>query len=194
MYISDFNNGLMREPAILNLWTKDFYVSPVGYDEGNKTKSSPGQVIDLEKGNSADFNGAKISFERFDLAPETMQAMQEGKDFQMGSVVALEFQGKKETFELFRKSVSGQIQFTDYTSEKAGIKIQLLNLTAGKIQISVSKLNESAQESMQQTPREVLSISASVKPFINLVWAGVLVMFIGFFVSVSRRLKESLVK
>jgi len=194
MYISDFNNGLMREPAILNLWTKDFYVSPVGYDEGNNTKSSLGEVIDLEKGNSADFNGAKISFDKFDLAPETIQAMQAGKDFQMGSVLSLEFQGKKESFELFRKSVSGQIQFSDYTSDKAGLKIQLLNLTAGKIQISVSKLNEAVQESMRQSPREVLSISASVKPFINLVWVGVLVMFIGFFVSVSRRLKESLVK
>jgi cytochrome c biogenesis factor len=46
----------------------------------------------------------------------------------------------------------------------------------------------------KQDSAEVLSISASVKPFINLVWAGVLIMFIGFFVAVSRRLKESLVK
>ena len=194
MYISEFNNGLMREPAILNLWTKDFYVSPVGYDEGNNADRSHGQVIDLEKGNTTDFNGSKISFDRFDLSPETMQAMQEGKNFQMGAVLTLEFQGKKESFELFRKSVSGQIQFTDYTSENAGLKIQLINLTAGKIQISASKLNEPSHENVQQTPREVLSISASVKPYINLVWAGVLIMFVGFFVSVSRRLKESLVK
>jgi len=48
----------------------------------------------------------------------------------------------------------------------------LLNLTAGKIQISVSKLNETISEEVQQTPRQVLSITASVKPFINLVWAG----------------------
>lgn len=194
MYISEFNNGLMREPAILNLWTKDFYVSPVGYDEGNNADRKGGQVIELEKGNSIENNGAKISFDRFDLSPETMQAMQEGKDFQMGAVLTLEFQGKKESFELFRKSVSGQIQFTDYTSENAGLKIQLISLIAGKIQISASKLSETSQDTAQRVPREVLSISASVKPFINLVWAGVLVMFIGFFVSVSRRLKESLVK
>jgi len=90
--------------------------------------------------------------------------------------------------------VSGQVQFTEYTSQNAGIKIQLMNLTAGKIQISVSNLDGSSQENMKESPKEVLSISASVKPFINLVWAGVLIMFIGFFVSVSRRLKESLVK
>lgn len=194
MYISEFNNGLMREPAILNMWTKDFYVSPVGYDEGTGDSHNHDQVIDLEKGASSEINGAKISFDRFDMPAETMQAMQEGKDFQMGAVLSLEFNGKKESFELLRKSVSGQVQFTDYTSQNAGVKIQLLNLTAGKIQISVSNLNTSSMENIKESPKEVLSISASVKPFINLVWAGVLVMFVGFFVSVSRRLKESLVK
>ncbi len=194
MYISEFNNGLMREPAILNLWTKDFYVSPVGFEEGSGDSHNHGQVIDLEKGGASEINGAKISFDRFDMPAETMQAMQEGKDFQMGAMLSLEFNGKKESFELLRKNVSGQVQFTDYTSQGAGIKIQLMNLTAGKIQISVSNLDGSSQENIKETPKEVLSISASVKPFINLVWAGVLVMFVGFFVSVSRRLKESLVK
>ena len=194
MYISEFNNGLMREPAILNLWTKDFYISPVGYDEGNSDSHNHDQVIDLEKGASSEINGAKISFDRFDMPAETMQAMQEGKDFQMGAVLTLETQGKKESFELFRKSVSGQTQFTDYTSQNARVKIQLINLTAGKIQISVSNLDGTAEATAHQQPKEILSISASVKPFINLVWAGVLVMFVGFFVSVSRRLKESLVK
>jgi cytochrome c-type biogenesis protein CcmF len=194
MYISEFNNGLMREPAILNLWTKDFYISPVGYDEGNSDSHNHDQVIDLEKGASSEINGAKISFDRFDMPAETMQAMQEGKDFQMGAVLTLETQGKKESFELFRKSVSGQTQFTDYTSQNAGVKIQLINLTAGKIQISVSNLDGTSEATAPQQPKEILSISASVKPFINLVWAGVLVMFVGFFVSVSRRLKESLVK
>ena len=106
----------------------------------------------------------------------------------------MKHQGKKESFELFRKSVSGQTQFTDYTSQNAGVKIQLINLTAGKIQISVSNLDGTSEATAHQQPKEILSISASVKPFINLVWAGVLVMFMGFFVSVSRRLKESLVK
>jgi len=103
MYISEFNNGLMREPAILNLWTKDFYVSPIGYDEGTKTTHNHGQESNLEKGNSTELNGAKISFDRFDMPAETMQAMQEGKDFQMGAILTLEFHGKKESFELLRK-------------------------------------------------------------------------------------------
>lgn len=194
MYISEFNNGLVREPAILNLWTKDFYISPLGYDEGTAHSHDHGQIIELEKGSTKEVNGAKISFERFDMPPETMLAMQEGRDFQMGAILGLEFKGKKETFELLRKNVSGQTQYTDYSSSNTGIRIQLTNLSAGRIQITVSNLDGSNLVDNKQDSAEVLSISASVKPFINLVWAGVLIMFIGFFVAVSRRLKESLVK
>lgn len=194
MYISEFNNGLVREPAIINLWTKDFYVSPLSYDEGTHDTHDHGQVIDLEKGGSTEYGGAKISFERFDMPVETMQAMQEGKDFQMGAVMSLEFQGKKESFELLMKNVSGQTQFTSYTSSFTGITTQLTNLSAGKIRISITNANDTVEEKAHQHTAEILSISASVKPYINLVWAGVLIMFVGFFVSVTRRLKESLVK
>ncbi len=194
MYISEFNNGLVREPAIINLWTKDFYVSPLSYDEGTHDTHDHGQVIDLEKGGSTEYGGAKISFERFDMPVETMQAMQEGKDFQMGAVMSLEFQGKKETFELLMKNISGQTQFTSYTSSLTGITTQLTNLSAGNIRISLTNANDTAEEKAHQHTAEILSISASVKPYINLVWAGVLIMFVGFFVSVTRRLKESLVK
>ncbi|NWF89882.1 MAG: cytochrome c biogenesis protein CcsA [Ignavibacteriaceae bacterium] len=194
MYISEFNNGLMREPAILNLWTKDFYISPLGYEEGKASGHNHGQVIELDKGGSTEYSGAKISFDRFDMPAETMQAMQEGKDFQMGAVLSIEFKGKKESFELLRKNVSGQVQFTDYTSKEAGLKIQLENLTAGKIQISVTNLDGSPESAAQEGTKEVLSISASTKPYINFVWTGVVIMVVGFFIAVSRRLKESLVK
>lgn len=194
MYISEFNNSLVREPAILNLWTKDFYISPLSFDEGNANDHSHGQLIELEKGSTKEINGAKISFERFDLPPETMQAMQEGKDFQMGAILSLEYEGKKESFELLRKNVSGQTEFTDYTSKISGLKIALVNLTAGRIQISVSSNEESSVKNLNEHPKEVLSITASIKPFINLVWAGVVIMVAGFFISVSRRLKESLIK
>lgn len=194
MYISDFNNSLVREPAILNMWTKDFYISPLGYDEGNNESHSHGTVVELDKGNTKEINGIKITFERFNMPAGTMPAMQEGKDFQMGAIMNVEYDGKRESFELLRKSVSGQIEFSDYEIKEAGLKIRLLNLTAEKIQISIDDKNNIAGKLTQEAPKEILSITASVKPFINLVWVGVLLIVIGFFVSVSRRLKESIVK
>ena len=34
MYVSSMNNSLMREPAIWNMLTKDFYVTPLSYEDG----------------------------------------------------------------------------------------------------------------------------------------------------------------
>jgi cytochrome c biogenesis factor len=36
-----------------------------------------------------------------------------------------------------------------------------------------------------------LIVEASIKPFIGLVWVGTLIMFIGFFVAMMKRLKEA---
>ncbi|MDP2366480.1 MAG: cytochrome c-type biogenesis CcmF C-terminal domain-containing protein, partial [Ignavibacteria bacterium] len=192
MYMSEYNNSLMREPAILNLFSKDIYLAPLGYDEGSDHNTGDGETVKLAKGVETEYKGSKISFDHFDVSPETMQAMQQGKDFQMGAVLTIENGGKVEEFELFRKSVGGEVQFTDYTSEKAGIKIQLTSLTAEMIEVSISSLNDIHDHSMDKPKEEVLTVTASIKPYISLVWIGVIVMVLGFFVAVARRLKESL--
>jgi cytochrome c-type biogenesis protein CcmF len=193
MYISDYNNSLMREPAILNRLSEDVYVAPLGFDEGTAQQSNAnGENLKLEKGKEINIQGAKLSFDKFDVSSETMKAMQEGKDFQMGAVLTIETDGKKEEFELLRKSIGGDVQYTDYTSKESGLKIQLLNLTAQMIEVSVTSTKNQQQPIMQKPKQEVLSVTASIKPYISLVWIGVIVMFLGFFVAVTRRLKESL--
>jgi len=191
MYIAEYNNSLMREPAILNLFSKDVYLAPLGYDEG-RDDNSHGDVVKLEKGVTTEYQNVKITFNKFDISPETMQLMQEGKDFQMGAMLTLEANGKKEEFELLRKSVSNQAVFTDYTSENAGIKLQLNNLTAEMIEVSINPINDTQDHTVEKPKEEVLFVTASIKPYISLVWIGVVVMALGFFIAVGRRLKESL--
>jgi len=193
MYMSDYNNSLMREPAILNLFSKDIYIEPLGYDEGtNQQTSAEGETVSLEKGKTIEVKGSKITFDKFDLSPETMTAMQQGNDFQLGAVLTLEANGKTEEFELYRKSIGGQIQFTDFISKNSGLKIQLLNLNAQMIEVAISSSNETQQPIIQKPKLEVLTVTANIKPYISLLWIGVIVMVLGFFVAVAKRLKESL--
>jgi len=194
MYISEFNNSLMRIPAILTLPTQDFYVSPLAYDEGKATANSNAKNISLQKGESSEFNGAEVTFISFNLGAETMAAMQDGRDFQMGAILKLEKNGKEEEFELLRKSVGGKVEFTSFASEENDIKIDLVNLSAVNIEISLSKLNDNSDDHSSHSKQEILTVSASVKPFISLVWIGVAVMVFGFFISVTRRLQESMKK
>jgi cytochrome c-type biogenesis protein CcmF len=194
MYVSEFNNSLMRIPAILNLPTQDFYVSPNGYDEGKSNANHNSNITSLKKGDSTEFNGTQITFTAFNLGAETMTAMQEGRDFQMGANLILEKNGKEEEFELLRKSVGGKIEFTSFTSEENDIKIGLVNLSADVIEISVSTLSDDGHDHSSQSNQEILSVSASIKPFISFVWIGVAVMVFGFFISMTRRLQESMKK
>jgi len=60
------------------------------------------------------------------------------------------------------------------------------------IEVTVASPNETQQPVVQKPKQEVLSVTASIKPYISLVWIGVIIMVLGFFVAVARRLKESL--
>ena len=189
MYVSDFNNSLMRIPAILTFPTKDIYISPLGYDEGKNTNQN---VISLQKGDEKEFNGIKIKFTDFDMSSEVVAKMQSGEDFQMGANLELEKDGKKEEIELFRIVKGGKVSFTAYNSQQMDLKIKLAKLTAGTIDVAVSTL--SGDDNITKNSEEVLTVTATVKPFISLVWIGVVVMVFGFFIAVARRLPESMVK
>ncbi len=186
MYMSDFNNSLMREPAILNLWTKDIYLSPLSYDEGNTDNNSTNH-ISLKKGELIEFENTTITFDRFNLSAETMQAMREGKDFQMSAILKIEKNKEISEVELLRKSVDGNITFTSFKSDELNLKIDLVNLTSSNIDVSISNADD------QTKSNPILSVTASIKPFINLVWTGIVVMVSGFIISMLRRLKESMI-
>jgi cytochrome c-type biogenesis protein CcmF len=188
MYIAEYNNSLMREPSIVVMPTKDIYIAPLSYEEKDSHAHS-GSVL-IEKGKSVDYEGVKLTFEKFEMDSDVMQAMQEGRDFQLGAVLSAVSNGKNISFKLFRKQVGGNVEFTSFESEELNLRVELINLSAQGVEISISKLNEPKQQ-VGKVSQEVLVVNASIKPFVSLVWIGVLVLVVGFFISFSRRLKES---
>ncbi|MGE5436122.1 MAG: heme lyase CcmF/NrfE family subunit [Syntrophothermus sp.] len=186
MYISDFNNGLMREPDILSMISKDIYISPMGYEEPGATT---GANLQLQKGTPQEIEGVKLTFNDFNFGPEARTAMQDGKDFEIGVNLTAEYAGKKEGVIVALKNKNKQTTFTSFDLKDADVKIQLLNLNpAGSVEVNVAKLDGQQTESVKE---EVLSVNASIKPFISFVWIGVLVTVIGFFIAMFRRLKEA---
>ncbi len=191
MYISDFNNGLMREPAILTMFSKDIYVSPLGYEDQSQS-GVQGETINLTLGGSKEIDGVRIDYKDFDR-PD-MSVMQSGGDFQMGAKLVITKDGKSYNAEPLIKKEGRDFKYVPDLVEEANIKIEVkkINPQTQEAEFIISKINSDNISSME--PKEVLSITASVKPFISLVWVGVLIMVIGFFVSVARRLPESFVK
>jgi len=195
MFFSEYNNGLMREPDIMSEITKDFYVSPVSYDDGTQqtASSNGGSQVALSKGESTQFGDAKISFEEFNFPKDAMNTMMGGGDFQIGAVLKVEYAGGSKTIEPSMKSVKGAKQFIPAELKEADLKVELSNLDAsGKVNLVLSKLNGEQVQSAPGSSKEILAIEASLKPFINFIWFGVLITAAGFIVSAIRRSKESL--
>jgi cytochrome c-type biogenesis protein CcmF len=188
MYISDYSNGLMREPAILSTFTKDIYVSPLGYEDQNNQDA--GQAASLKIGDKINFNGLEILYKDF-VKPD-MSVMMNGGDFQMGTDLTITKDGKTYNAEPTIKRDQNGFNYIPATIKEADLKIELKKIdpSTQKADFVLSKLDKETKA----PAKEVLTVEASVKPFINFVWGGVLVLVFGFFVSVARRLKESLIK
>ena len=64
-------------------------------------------------------------------------------------------------------------------------KMEVKSQEDGESRISLSV--KDANEPKQQTQEETLLITASIKPFINVLWIGTAILVIGFIVSLVRR-------
>ena len=186
MYIAEYNNSLMREPAIKVGMTKDLYISPVGYDEGN----SSGQSVSLSVGQETNIDGVSIKYESFDQPDITK--MTSGGQIKMGTKLVVKKGDKSYTAEPLIEGSMGNFKYVPAEVKEANLNIQIkkVNPNTQQADFVISKI---VKEKEATQPKEVLSIQASVKPFISLVWIGILIMVLGFFVSVARRLKESLI-
>ena len=191
MYVSEYTNSIMRIPSIVVGPTRDIYISPLSYDDNQVAKDHEHKVS-IEKGKTVGVDGVNFTFKSFDFPPETRDAMMAGKDFKIGVSLLAEKDKVIIPFELFMVSKGGNRSFTSEKLDKFNLKATLENLLAtGKVDLSVVSLDENKIDDVK-VPVQTLSIEASIKPFINLVWLGLVVMVIGFFVSVSRRIRESL--
>lgn len=188
MYRSDFNNSIMREPAILSLLTKDIYLSPLGYDEGSADNSA-GQKISINIDSVASFEDASIKYLEF-IKPD-MSAMMSGGDIEMGTKLSVTKDGKSYEISPLIKRESGKFIYIPAEVKEANLKIEVHKIDPGtqQAEFTFSKINGDKQTVSE--PHEVLSVTASIKPFVNFVWAGVVIMVVGFFISMVRRLKES---
>ncbi|MEO8414104.1 MAG: cytochrome c biogenesis protein CcsA [Ginsengibacter sp.] len=81
------------------------------------------------------------------------------------------------------KIIDQQLNYIDDTVVRQNLYLKLIGLTSGK------KFKIGAKES--DTLTDFITLKAYVFPYINLVWAGLLIMACGFVVSIGRRVKAA---
>lgn len=176
MYISEYNNSLMREPSILTGLTKDIYIEPLSFEPGN---SSNQKTVSLKKGEPYKIGEATVTFEKFDLPEDAMQKMMNGESFEVHALLNIDKGEYSNKLDIgLVKGISKKVydKETNTTFNIVGYDV------SGFLQIS---LNNNFQN--VALTNDILTISISEKPFISLVWIGVLVMALGLVIVYIRR-------
>ena len=179
MYISDYNNSLMREPYILTGLVKDIYIEPLSFEPGN---SSNQETISLKKGEPFQVGEATIMFEKFDLPEDAMQKMMDGESFDVHAVINID---KGEYSKKLDVTLVKDVIKKLY-DEETNMSFDVVNYdVSGILQISMNRNFQNAAFT-----NDMLTVSISEKPFISLVWIGVLVMALGLLTVYIRRNSE----
>ena len=186
MYIADFNQSLMKEPDMKYGLLSDFYVAPVGFDDGSQDNGAEG--ITISEGKEISTSGVKIKYKEF-IKPD-MSAMSTDADFSMGVRAIVSKDGKTLEKDLLYSRIAGKMQANPVIVEEFGVTLTLKTVNPGD-RTATLLITDQNGNAAKKTPKEVLTIHASIKPMINLVWAGVLVVVFGFVVSTVRRLREA---
>ncbi len=171
--------GVMKNPDIASFLTRDIYVSPLGFEE----EASGREAYTVAKGQAIEIGSARVRFVGFNMADGHDAAATAPS---VGSVLEITRGGASET--LIPVSVPGSgPRGTVYSSVlKAGI--QLVSMKIGMGEGSTVTL-EVDHDGAANRPAAVI-VEASVKPFVNLLWAGTLIMLAGFALAVVKRSRE----
>ena len=177
------DGNLIRNPDIVNLLTKDFYLSPLSLEAPDASSSNE---VTIFRGKTETFGDLSIRYIDYSFT----QSAEKGNYLVMNIEVTRN--GKKEIVHPTMINKGGKPVFTEATL--TGTNISLLikgmnpssNDNEAKVTLAVNGINTPTAAPKPET----LVVEASIKPFINLVWIGTFALIGGFLITIVRRIKE----
>lgn len=194
MYYSEYSKGLMKNPDIANFVTKDFYLSPMGLVEPEVF--SEDELYELKKGEEKIIGNVAVKFDDFDFGniEKGGSEIQSG-NYSIGAVLKVKDNRYSETLEPKIKYTNGNPEYlVAKMSDKDNIGFYFVKMSVkgeeqGGPTATIAVVN-SKNISKKPKADETLVLTASIKPFINILWTGTGVLVLGFFISILKRRKE----
>ena len=197
MYYSEYTKGLMRNPDIANLYSKDFYLAPLSLDQKQDGDQGRMEKVRLRRGETHSVGTIEITFVDFDFPVMEKAAMLEGKEVTIGAVLKVKENGKKPETVTPRKVINQGNQTDKPATYADNYRFSIVGMQPDResrensaVEIGVTDLASKQADNQG----DVLVVEASVKPYINLVWTGVIVLIVGLLVTIVRRSQEASLK
>jgi cytochrome c biogenesis factor len=197
MFYSKFSQGVMKSPDIAYFSYKDLYISPMSLEEPNPYPKE--SMYDLKKGAKTKVNELEVEFVDFDFGNMQKGGKEMGSgNYTLGAIIKVTDGAVTETMNVKTKFVDGTPQPNPVMMESSKkYAFYFLNMSVrgeeeGGTTALFSIMN--SDTAPHQHGGETLVVNAAIKPFISVLWTGIVILFAGFFVSIVRRRKELLVK
>ena len=195
---TDFNQRQepIRNPSIIKFGSRDLYFTLDAFEqEGGFPKDTLGK---MQEANVLD-GKLRLKFLSFDFPPSERAKMMSQQPFHVKATVVAATDvhpaGDTLTLGVTRNPVTDEAKEDDITVPGTRYHVQLGQLMPDMQNPANSKvvLRYFDLDHLPPPPTDVVTVEAFIKPWINLVWAGILTLVIGFGFSVVRRRREALV-
>ena len=142
----------------------------------------------------------EVTFVDFDFPVMEKAAMLENKKVRIGARLTVKEYGKKSETIIPAKIIENGEQIDEPARYKDAFEFTIFGMSPDReakenssVELGVLDLKQvGARNNSEQ--RDMLVVEASVKPYINLVWSGVIILLVGFLVTIVRRAQEARLK
>lgn len=179
-YMNTIGNGYSMEPDIANFATKDLYLSPKNYSQGEFVH----KLIDMKKGDKAEFGGVEFQFIDFSNKGANMK----GGNAPVGAILKVTDGKNVDTIIPTVQMGQGNPKYTPgqiNSKPNYFFYLEKMNLSGENPTASIY-----VEDSSLKASEEKLVLSVSIKPFINVLWAGTVILVLGFFFAVYKRIRD----
>jgi len=181
-YWSEYSRAYMVAPSVVNHFAQDLYISPIQIMKDMNT--SQGETINIKKHETVEkdgltftFTGYKMNTHEMNSSDMTIFALIDVKDKDgklLGQIKpGLKIVNKKTSY--LDAAIPGSVR--TLAIEGVSVENQLLKL----------RLSPDPNNKQKTDNPEMLAAEISIKPFINLLWIGTILMIIGFLITIYNR-------
>ena len=187
LYFSNYNQSIVREPDIKIFPMKDLYISPMELHASEPTQGEGHPVLDLAKGETKEFLGYKVTFDRFQMDQHgesgnmsvgaLLHVMVGGKVYDLTPRLSINDRGE-------RQSIPVQLPEGASSGRSPQVALNAINVDEGKVFLVFPGLDQKETVS----PDQELLVEVSIKPLMMVLWTGVVLIIAGTAIAWRRRL------
>ncbi len=182
-YWSEYSQAYMVAPSVQNMIFKDLYISPIQIIPADQTIPQTDD-LELKKNEPLVYGDYTFVFTGYDMNSHEM----ESSDMKIAAVIETG-NGKEGLKEIIKPAIGmrgdeKEIYPATLPGTDRSVFIKSINVESKSLLLGVAKQKGSTNAA---NGKEILAVEVTIKPLINLLWLGTVIMISGFITSIYFR-------